>query len=659
MSRSTAPSPPREWSRYGAWMRANAIDIAICVALFFTSYRIFYPFLNPDFESIRGPVTWSADEGIVLHHGLRIAQGEMLYRDFFDFQGFFGYLPFSIGYTLFTPSVSVGKKVMFVLMSLWVVVIYLTVKEVTRQRIAGIIMGLYFPLCVWPTWPFAYQHLIAELWSTAAVLFGIWGERKILPRGWLIAGALSGLAVWTSLPEGVPACFALMAACGAVRYARRDGWHFFGQFVAGAFGFTALYLVFLAVTGSLVAAYQAVIVWPFTHYAPINRTEYASDAQWMLSRWLGRGKVQAQAAQLMVDMTVKSPKAGIAVATGVALLLIHRMLHRFYAKRPKRDVIIPWDTFAPCVYIASLGAIGVPVLMGTVRTDLAHIGFVQMACVLALVPLWTPASTFRRRWWSGKWRGVTAVQLLSAAAVVFAIYRAGQFHQKNVNAAKWKDIDYYLSHQGAEYIDRHCDTLNARIQPGDTLALLSHGGWTHVMCGTRSALSMPSLLHEQTYWGTQWKQAAREIKERKPRFILVPAAHDFDTLAQHEPALRDMYIGYWRNYMLKEGRPGPPFEPSEWWYSIEDATGRLVREGPIKFVKGPGAPMAPPYLAYVDDNPKGQWTYLDGKKLHVYFGDREAWEVFILERSEADLRTMTGTYFAGVADGKRMKVVRR
>lgn len=663
MSRSTAASPvfetttasrPGRAVRAGAFLWTHAVDVALCIGIAVASFLILRPFLNPDFESIRGKVTYSWDEGVVLHHALRLRQGEMLYRDFFDFQGFFSYLPFTLGFTVATPGATTGKTVMFVLMSLWGAVTYLTVKEVTHKRWAGVLVALYFPLCVWPTWPFAYQHFIGDLWATTAVLFAIHGEKSNLRRGWLVAGVFSALAMWTSLSEGLPAFLALFASCLFVRYARRDRWHLLGQYLSGALAFTAFYVLVLVARGALVAAYEAVLVFPFKHYGPGNRTAYAYDAAMFVAQWMARGPEQGRAAQLLVDMTMNAPKIGVVVSSGVAALLAHRVLHRFYTGRPKHG-IIPWDTFAPCVYVASLGSLAVPVWWGITRSDIAHIGFVQQMSVIAMTALWLPASTLRRRWWSGRWRPLAAIQILSGIAVVVVLLQAGTFFRTNVQNAKWKDIDEHIANDPA-HPDRHCETLHARLEPDDRMVALSHGGYTHLTCKRRSAISIPHLLHnDPNYWGAMWPKAAREIAERRPRLLLVSPT-DFEVLARYQPSLRSLYIGFNLNYMLAEGRPGPPLATGEeWWYAIHDeATGRLEREGALTFAKGPGTPMSSPYVALLDDAKDGVFTYLDGNKVQIFEGSR----IYVLERGE-DGRTMTGRAFEGVSKPRRMTVVKR
>ena len=631
---------------------APAIDAALAVAVAVAVFVLLWPFLNPELEAIRGKVTYSWDEGVVLHHALRIAQGEMLYRDFFDFQGFFSYLPFALGFSVATPSPRTGKIVMFLLMAGWGAVTFLTVKEVTHRRWLGVLVALYFPLCVWPTWPFAYQHFIADLWATTAVLFAARGEKRRSPRAWMLAGVFSALAMWTSLSEGLSAFAALLTCVVVVRFARREGWAYLEKFLAGAFGFTAVYVLFLAARGALRKAHYAVLVFPFKHYGPGNRTQYAYDAAEFLGRWRGRGPLEREASELLVEMTMDLPKAGVVAASVVALVLVHRALYRLFTRRPKEG-LVPWDTLAPSAYLASLGSLALPVWAGVTRSDIAHIGFVQQMSVLGIAALFLPAETLARRRWTGKWRALTAIQLAAGVALAFVLWKAGAFLRKNASRARWSDIDAYIANDPA-HPDRHCETLQARLRPDDRFVALSHGGYTHLTCGRRSGISIPHLLHnDPNYWGAMWPKAARDIVTNRPRLLLVSTT-DFEVLARHEPAIRALYMGYSLNYVLREGRPAPPLASTEWWYSIDGPGGALVREGPIRFVPGPGGPMDSPVVAFVDASEKAAFTYVDGPTVQIFDGTKS----YVLERRD-DGTTMVGKAFDAVAPGLRMTLVKR
>ena len=116
-------------------------------------------------------------------------------------------VPFTLGFAIGGATPTVGRLTMIILMAIWCAVLYLAVKELTQKRWAGIVIAMYFALCVWPTFPYAYQHFIADLWLTVTLLFAIWGERDVLTKGWQWAGAFLALAMWTSVSEGGPALF--------------------------------------------------------------------------------------------------------------------------------------------------------------------------------------------------------------------------------------------------------------------------------------------------------------------------------------------------------------------------------------------------------------------------------------------------------------------
>src|SRR5262245_20675823 len=128
-------------ARLASLRRFLTVDVLLSVALFFGTYHSLKPYLNPHLESLRGQIKFYPDEGVVLHHAARILQGEMLYRDFFYFQGLIGYLPFTIGFSVATPGAVTGRLVMHTVIAAWTVVTYLLVKEVTQKRWAAALVA--------------------------------------------------------------------------------------------------------------------------------------------------------------------------------------------------------------------------------------------------------------------------------------------------------------------------------------------------------------------------------------------------------------------------------------------------------------------------------------------------------------------------------------
>ena len=609
-----------------AFAARYALDAFLCVAIFVAVYRILLPHINPLLPSMRGPVNFWGDEGTVLYHAERIRQGEVLYRDFFDFQGLFGFLPFTIAFSIAPVSAETGRLTMFVLMAAWGSVTYLTVKAVTAKRWAAVLVALYFPLCVFPTWPYAYQHFIADLWITCAVLFAIYAERDAFERGWVVAGIFTALGLWTSLSEGGVAFASLLASCIVLRYAGRRPWRIVLDFAAGFGGVTALYALYLASRGALRAAIHAVLVFPFTSYGENNKTEYGFDGVRYVTAWLNAGEFEGGVVQRLVDMTMKVPKYGVVVSLLVALVLLDRVAYRRHTRRVKRRGI-PWPVLSACVLVASLGALAVPVWGNFTRSDIAHIGAVQQMSVLALTVLWAPISKENLTRW--RWRVVWGLQAIAGVYVLSILYDTGKFHRANAAQVEPKSLTAAIR---AHY---NCPILEARTRPDDSV-VVNYGGWAHLVCGRKSAISFPHLM-AGPYWDEMWPVAAREIVARKPR-VLMLTSNDFQRLTRHEPAIAALYIGMNGNYMLAEGRPGPPWTPAEWRYTSRGPAGTTVR-GHVSFYAGVGAP---PFTAHFDDREESAFTYLDGATVQIFANGA----TYILERDETG-RSMTGFVYEG------------
>ena len=621
----------REAARTAAlfgFVRRHAIDAVLCALVAYAVFRILLPHVNPELPSLRGPVKFWGDEGTVLYHAERIRQGDVLYRDFFDFQGFFGFLPFTVAFSVAPVTPTTGRVTMYLLMAAWGAVTYLTVKEATQKRLAAVLVALYFPLCVFPTWPYAYQHFIAGLWVTAAVLFGIHGDRGGRAWAWSIAGIFSALGFWTSLSEGAVAFVGLFGACLLVGYATRASWARPLMFVAGFASVTALYAIYLASHGALGVAIHDVLVFPFTSYGANNKTEYGFDAPRYVAAWEKVSPWQGRVADHLVAMTLLLPKWGIVVALIVAAVLLDRAFHRRHTRRVQRTGA-PWSAFAPCVYVASLGALAVPVWAGYTRSDVSHIGFVQQESVIALTALLAPIRAVNLTKW--RWRFVFGLQVVAVVFLAKTVYDAGRFQYANAKAAPAADFD------AAVDAESRCALLERRTEPEDRV-VTNYAAWVHLACKRKSAISFPHL-QQGGYWQEMWPQAAREIAERKPRILLI-GSMEFHTLARHEPAIGELYVAAGNSYVLREGRPGPPWGASEWSHTVRGPGGAVVR-GRIAFRKNE-ANGALPWLAFVDDAQVGAPTYVDGARVEIFDGPR----TWLLERDPAG-RAMTGAIYDG------------
>lgn len=614
--------------------RLRIIDLIIGGVVGFLCWRLMLPYLNPSLECVRGKVAFWGDEGIVVHSADRIRRGEVLYRDFFNFQGPLGYLPFTLAFTFGPITATVGRGTMIFVMAVWCGVTYLTVKEITRKIWAGVLIGLYFPLCVWPTWPYAYEHFIAAFWMTCAVLFAVYGERGNLRRGWLVAGIFGAMSFWTSIPEGFCGIVSLALCSLVIRYATKARWNLLGQFAVGFSGLSGAICLYFAARGGLLAMLRAVFVFPFTNYVEKNKTEYAFDAADYLRLWSMRGKSEGAAVELMLDMTKTVPKAAIVIAVVVAVVVLERVAHRRYTRRVKGGRI--WEVLAPVALAASLGALAVPVWWGVTRNDVCHLGFIQQTSVIALAAaFWFPISDERLA--KLRWRFVWVAQVTTGCAVAAVLLQVHAFADANAKIAdkitelEKRDLDAYIGRQ------MKVKSVMARLRP-DELFVENYGGYTHLLSQRGDAISFPHLGNEAYYEG-QFPIAAREIVTKRPRAILM-SAEAFNLFVRHEPSIQQLYVGFENNYFLAAVHPGPPLHLDVPFALSVYGPGGQVRRATVKFERGGGST---PYVAHISDRPQSVFTYVDGDRVQIIDGNA----VYVLELA-ADGNSMRGTYFEGL-----------
>jgi hypothetical protein len=86
-------------------------DLCWSAAVFLAAVLTHLIYLAPGGPSSRSPdrLPISGDEGTVLYDSLRIARGEVMYRDFFEFQGPIFYYTYAGLYAVTGPSVATAR----------------------------------------------------------------------------------------------------------------------------------------------------------------------------------------------------------------------------------------------------------------------------------------------------------------------------------------------------------------------------------------------------------------------------------------------------------------------------------------------------------------------------------------------------------------------
>jgi len=215
--------------------------------------------------------SFQVDEGTVLYDSLRVAHGQVPYRDFFEFPGPITFLFYGSVFRLFGPSLEAARWMSIIIMALGAALVAAIATRLAG-RMAGLAAALIQTCAFVPSFPYAYTHWIAEAAGlTGLLLIGRENPRR---RDDFVGGAFCAIALLTVQSVGLPL---LVAAIGTVwlrgaagrsvhQAIRRPMYVLLGG--ASILGATMLYF---AAVGGLQQFLYCTWTWPLGRYALAQR----------------------------------------------------------------------------------------------------------------------------------------------------------------------------------------------------------------------------------------------------------------------------------------------------------------------------------------------------------------------------------------------------
>jgi hypothetical protein len=216
----------------------------------------------------------AADEGILLHGADRILQGSRLYADFFEFLPPGGFFLTALWFNLTGISILTAR----ILAILTVVGIacftYLACRLASRNPPLSALLVIGWVIISQGVWTQVSHHWFTTFFSMAAAwaaLASLEAPRRYL-RWPLIAGAFVGTAGMITPTRGALATLAALTAFLNLRQNRAVTI----TYVLAVALVPAAILAYLALNGSLVAAFDNVIRWTSTRYAAIQYVSFGA-----------------------------------------------------------------------------------------------------------------------------------------------------------------------------------------------------------------------------------------------------------------------------------------------------------------------------------------------------------------------------------------------
>lgn len=351
----------------------------------------YIPYLVPGGPSVAFP--WALplviDEGTVLYDSFRITSGEVIYRDFFQFQGPVFYYIHAGLFAITTPSITAARALNLLITAITAVLIALLVAR-NLGFVAGAVAASVHACLLVPMYPYAYPHWLAELLALAGIY--LLATSGYHPLRELAGGVCLGLSVATIQSLGLPvfaACMAALALPGITQGRRKDTCVRLFRVFGGALLGISPFILYLSIVGALDPMWYAMVKWVFTHY---------SEGQKDIAQGYGAnlGKY------LILHRKVSQPWRGLAMTGLMFIKLLPLFAIGGVIVVTFQGIVNRWRSLDYSNLLISIAAFAgtAPLLLGMTRVDITHIAFVGSfglcGAAIALHPLgtWNPRFRF-------------------------------------------------------------------------------------------------------------------------------------------------------------------------------------------------------------------------------------------------------------------------
>ena len=209
-----------------------------------------------------------ADEGIWLHAARRMLDGQILYRDFFEFHPPLGFLLVTGWMGVFGSSLLAARLLIILVIALTAWLAFSCCRILSgRPGIPGLLTLTWVATCQ-GEWTQVNHHWLTSLFSVLALRAMLpVGDKRMRP---LAAGLAASAATLVTSHRG-----ALIVLAGFASVTGR-GWRAVGLYMAGGLALLVAILVFLWTQGTLMPALDQVVLFALNHYSDIQAVPFGA-----------------------------------------------------------------------------------------------------------------------------------------------------------------------------------------------------------------------------------------------------------------------------------------------------------------------------------------------------------------------------------------------
>ena len=220
-------------------------------------------------------VHWLGDEGIFLHAAVRMLGGEVLYRDFFELLPPGSFLAVAAWMKLFGAGFGAMRALAICVIVVIAVLLYAAARLASGNRPLAAMLAVAWVVLSQGVWTVISHHWFttaASMATAIALLLAL--DHAPRRRATFVAGLAAGTAAMVTSTRGALLCVAVL---GILVTLPRGGARLVSAIIGMALVPAAM-ICYLAASGTLVAAFNDVILWPAHHYASSQALSFGSGA---------------------------------------------------------------------------------------------------------------------------------------------------------------------------------------------------------------------------------------------------------------------------------------------------------------------------------------------------------------------------------------------
>ncbi|MEL0252126.1 MAG: hypothetical protein VW935_09275, partial [Novosphingobium sp.] len=220
------------------------------------------PFLNT--------VGLLADEGIWLHAAKRMLDGQVLYRDFFEFHPPVGFLMITAWLKLFGTSLVSARSLMVLVTSVTAWCTFTCCRIASGRTWLSAVFTLMWVVAGQGMWTQVNHHWFTTMFSMIALFGALSPERR---GATAIAGVAASLAALVTTHRGGLVVISAFVGMLLDRQVQR-----LAVYVGAGLTCAALVLGYLVAESTVVAAFEQVVLYAMNHYSGIQAVPFGSFA---------------------------------------------------------------------------------------------------------------------------------------------------------------------------------------------------------------------------------------------------------------------------------------------------------------------------------------------------------------------------------------------